>query len=90
VDVGEDTTLGNDNLAEKAVKLFVVANGELEVTGNDAGLLVVAGGGMGVSDEALRREERPTERRYRQARGSRQTSTRGRRRGRLSEESERG
>jgi hypothetical protein len=42
MDVGEDTTLRDDDLAEEAVELLVVADGELKVTGDDAGLLVVA------------------------------------------------
>ena len=43
VDVGEDTTLGNGDAGEQLVELLVVADGELEVTGVDARLLVVAG-----------------------------------------------
>lgn len=41
VDVGEHTTLGNGDVAEQLVQLLVVADGELQVTGDDAGLLVV-------------------------------------------------
>jgi len=44
VNVGEDTTLGDGDVAEKLVQLLIVADGELEVTGNDTGLLVVASG----------------------------------------------
>jgi hypothetical protein len=44
VDVGENTTLGNGDVTKKLVQLLVVADGELEVTGNDTGLLVVTGG----------------------------------------------
>jgi hypothetical protein len=47
VDVGEDTTLRDDDVTEKAVELLVVTDGELKVTGNDAGLLVVAVGRKG-------------------------------------------
>ena len=42
MDVGEDSTLGDDDVSEETVELLVVADRELEVTGNDAGLLVVA------------------------------------------------
>jgi hypothetical protein len=44
VDVGEDTALGNGNVAEKLVQFLVIADGELEMTRNDTRLLVVAGG----------------------------------------------
>jgi hypothetical protein len=44
VNVGEDTTLGNGDVAEQLVQLLVVADGELEMTGDDTGLLVVTGG----------------------------------------------
>ena len=44
VDVGEDTTLGDGDVAQKLVQLLVVADGELKVTGNDTGLLVVTSG----------------------------------------------
>lgn len=43
-DVGEDTTLGDDDGSEEFVELFIVSDGELEMTGNDTGLLVVSGG----------------------------------------------
>ena len=43
VNVGEDTTLGDGDVAEKLVQLLVVADGELKMTGNDTGLLVVTG-----------------------------------------------
>lgn len=42
VNVGENTTLGDGDVAEKLVQLLIVADGELEMTGNDTGLLVVA------------------------------------------------
>ena len=41
VNVGKDTTLGDGNVAEKLVQLLVVADGELKVTRDDTGLLVV-------------------------------------------------
>ena len=44
MDVGEDTALGDCDVPEKLVQLLVVADGELKVTGNDTGLLVVASG----------------------------------------------
>ncbi len=44
LDVGEDTTLGDGHTREKLVQLLVVADGQLQVTGDDTGLLVVAGG----------------------------------------------
>lgn len=47
MDVGEDTTLGDGDLAEQLVQLLIVADGELEVTGDDTGLLVVTSGVTG-------------------------------------------
>ena len=44
VNVGQNTTLGDGDVTEKLVQLLIVADGELEVTGNDTGLLVVASG----------------------------------------------
>lgn len=44
VDVGKDTTLGDGDVTEKLVQLLIVADSELQVTGDDTGLLVVAGG----------------------------------------------
>lgn len=43
LNVGEDTTLGDGDTREKLVQLFIVADGELEMTGNDPRLLVVSG-----------------------------------------------
>ena len=43
VDVGEDTTLGDGDVPKELVQLLVVPDGELEMTGNDTGLLVVTG-----------------------------------------------
>ena len=43
LDVGEDTTLGNGNTGEELVQFLVIANGKLEVTGDDPCLLVVTG-----------------------------------------------
>jgi hypothetical protein len=41
VNVGQDTTLGDCNVAEKFVQFLVVADGELEMARDDTGLLVV-------------------------------------------------
>jgi hypothetical protein len=42
VNVGQDTTLGDCDVAEQLVQFLIVADGELEMTGDDTGLLVVA------------------------------------------------
>jgi hypothetical protein len=42
VNVGEDTTLGDCDVTEKLVQFLVVSDGELKMTGDDTGLLVVA------------------------------------------------
>ena len=42
VDVGENTTGGDDNVGQELVELLVVADGQLDVAGDDADLLVVA------------------------------------------------
>lgn len=47
VNVGEDTTLGDCDVAEELVQFLVVADGELEMTGDDTGLLVVTRGVAG-------------------------------------------
>lgn len=44
VDVGKHTTLGDSDVTKQLVQLLVVADGELQVAGDDTGLLVVAGG----------------------------------------------
>lgn len=44
VNVGQNTTLGDRDVTEKLVQLLIVADGELQMAGNDTGLLVVAGG----------------------------------------------
>ena len=50
MDVREHTALGDGDAAEQLVELLVVADGELQVPRDDAGLLVVLrsrdGGGM--------------------------------------------
>ena len=47
MDVGEDTTGSDGGAAEESVELFVVADGELNVTGHNSGLFVVLGGVTG-------------------------------------------
>ena len=47
VDVGQDTALGDGDVAEQLVQLLVVADGKLEMARDDAGLLVVTGGVAG-------------------------------------------
>jgi len=44
VNVGEDTTLGDGDVSEELVQFLIVADGELEMTGDDTGLLVVTSG----------------------------------------------
>lgn len=44
LDVGEDTTLGNGDSGQELVQFLVVADSQLQVTGNDTSLLVVSGG----------------------------------------------
>ena len=43
LDVGQNTTLSDGHSRQKLVQLLVVADGQLKVTGDDSGLLVVAG-----------------------------------------------
>lgn len=44
LDVGENTTLGDGHSREQLVQLLVVADGQLQMTGDDPRLLVVASG----------------------------------------------
>jgi hypothetical protein len=44
VNVGEDTTGGDGSVGHKLVELFVVSDGQLNVSGHNSGLLVVLGG----------------------------------------------
>jgi hypothetical protein len=44
MNVGQDTTLRNGDMSEKLVQFLIVADGELEMTGDDTSLLVVSGG----------------------------------------------
>lgn len=54
VDVWQDTTLGDCDVSEKLVQLLIVADGELEMTRNDTGLLVIAGGVAGQLEDLSR------------------------------------
>jgi hypothetical protein len=83
VDVGENSSLGDDDGAEETVELLVVPDGELQVTGNDSGLLVVTGRKQSGWSPGKLLGGRLTERRFQRARGSQLRGTRGRRRGRL-------
>lgn len=47
MNVGQDTTLGDCDVSEKLVQLFIVADGKLEMTRNDTRLLVVTSGVAG-------------------------------------------
>ena len=44
LDVGQHAALGDGHAAEQFVELLVVAHGQLQVAGDDTGLLVVPGG----------------------------------------------
>ena len=44
MNVGQDTTLGDCDVPEKSIQFLIVADGELEMTGDDTGLLVVTRG----------------------------------------------
>ena len=54
LDVGQDTSLGDGDTGEQLVQLLVVPDGELEVTGDDPGLLVVPGGVTGQLEDLSR------------------------------------
>jgi len=54
VNVGEDTALCDRDVAQQLVQLLIVADSELEMTGDDAGLLVVAGGVTGQLEDFSR------------------------------------
>ena len=43
MNVGQDTALGDRDMAQKFIELLVIADGQLQVTRDDAGLLVVTG-----------------------------------------------
>ena len=44
MNIGQNATLGDRDMAEQLVELFIVADGQLEMARNDTSLLVVAGG----------------------------------------------
>uniref|UniRef100_A0ABD2W670 Uncharacterized protein n=1 Tax=Trichogramma kaykai TaxID=54128 RepID=A0ABD2W670_9HYME len=44
MDVWQDTTLGNGDSGQEFVQFFVIANGQLKMSGDDPGLLVVTSG----------------------------------------------
>ena len=54
LDVGEHTTLGNGDAGQELVQLLVVPDGELEMPGDDPGLLVVAGSIAGQLEDLSR------------------------------------
>ncbi len=41
MNVGQHTALGNGNVAEKLVQFLIIADGELEMTRDDTGFLVI-------------------------------------------------
>lgn len=43
MNVGQNTTLGDGDMAQELVQLLIVSDGELKMTGDDTGLLVVSG-----------------------------------------------
>lgn len=43
MDVGDHTTGGNADLGQELVELLIIADGQLDVAGDDADLLVVTG-----------------------------------------------
>jgi len=43
MDVWKNTTLGDGNVSEKLVQLLIIPDGQLQVTWDNAGLLVVTG-----------------------------------------------
>ena len=43
LDVGEDTTLGNGHSGQEFVQFLIITDGQLQVTGDDSGFLVVSG-----------------------------------------------
>lgn len=88
MDVGENSSLGDDDGTEETVELFIVPNGELQVTGNDTGLLVVTKKetrrvSIRNIGWKLQSDSERTERRFQLARGSQRRGTRGRQPSRL-------
>lgn len=54
MDLRQDTTLGDGDTAEQLVEFLVVSDGELQVSGDDSGLLVVSGGVTGQFEDFSR------------------------------------
>ena len=54
LDVGQDTSLGDGDTGEQLVQLLVVPDGQLEMTGDYPGLLVVSGGVTGQLEDLSR------------------------------------
>jgi hypothetical protein len=54
LDVRQDTSLGDGDTGEQFVQLLVVPDGQLEVTGDDPGLLVVPGSVTGQLEDLSR------------------------------------
>ena len=44
MDVGENTTLGDSDASEELAQFLIIADSQLDVAGDDAGLLVVTSG----------------------------------------------
>lgn len=53
MDVGHNTAVGDGDVAEQLGELLIVLDGELDVAGDDAALLVVAGSVAWTGDAAL-------------------------------------
>lgn len=47
MNVGQDTALGDCDVAKKLVQLLIVSDGKLQMSGDDTGLLVVTSGVAG-------------------------------------------
>lgn len=54
MNVWQNTTLGDGDVSEKLIQLFIVADGKLEVTRNDTCLLVIASGITGQLEDFSR------------------------------------
>ena len=54
MDVGKNTTLGDGDMAQEFVQLFVISNSELEMTGDDTSLLVVTSSVSGQLEDFCR------------------------------------
>ena len=54
MDIGKNTALSNGDVPEKLVQFLIVADGELEMTGDDTGLLVVTSSVTGQLEDLSR------------------------------------